>query len=708
MPTYTIDGHEVDVAAGISQEEAAQIFRDQLKRSEQIAGAATETKKMREKALPSAMDLTADIPAEARKQVSADLLRTGVPLAAAALTRSPGRLALITGFSDLAASEYEDKLNSPETIELNDYVRKKAANIKQAAISGGLSYGSDVFLQPWLATQTTKLKNMTSRPLKKKILGGLVPDDPQADVATAQAFLGRIPPRQQTPFSLTLDQMHQGRKSWQETVAGMVRSGILSGKRMRASDIRNTEVASDWVESFMRASRDMTPQQFGDGLSMALGGEMDLLKIVGDVNFDTYRSLAYNRGVMTNLAPAFDILLKNYDSGFAREALAKMVTFNPRFLSKLNLGTGGSQATPMIQTLDQATMLFNALPEARARKVIEGMPKDVPIEVATDLYRMMNRIFRGKADPGTRRMVHQTKEALTSSMKESLDPIPGAFTAFQKANAALSKRGKQAEDAILSQIFKRIGDEKPASIVHMFQRSDGLDLLNRLKKFYRDAATLDMTDFDDQIIQPLRHRYLSMAFDDNTGIFSGQRLTRVLDTMERKNGPEFVEDVFGGKRAAKSIKDAATTMNVVNKTKESDIVMKTLQASMLVGGLTANRYSENDFIQVTGKGLVVIGLAPTALARIFASPTFVRTLTDGFAEGPGSVKFARMATLLLTQNRKAIKELIEKEKSPESFEFYDKPYSEPREESGESAPDPLTFGEMGGTMGLYFPDEVPR
>jgi hypothetical protein len=298
----------------------------------------------------------------------------------------------------------------------------------------------------------------------------------------------------------------------------------------------------------------------------------------------------------------------------------------------------------------------------------------------------------------------ETTEDATDIVGRSIDNI-SRYNLFEEANAFARKHGERLEKKIIEGLFKKLGDEKPASVIHMFQGSQGMDTYDALRKFFQTSGTLTKQDFERSVTSPLRHRFLSLVFDEDTGQFSGAALKRVIDTAEKRNGPEYLNALFGP-HASTTLREAANTLSVIEKTKSSDIIIKMMQASVLMGGAGmafTGKNLESSTIQNVGMGVMAVGLLPLAAARIMSNPTFVRTLTDGMAAGPGTGRFARAVMVAVSQNRKALADMAKM--SPEAQEFYDKPYLE--EEA--AAPErPMTFGEMGGTMGAYFPNEPVR
>jgi hypothetical protein len=260
------------------------------------------------------------------------------------------------------------------------------------------------------------------------------------------------------------------------------------------------------------------------------------------------------------------------------------------------------------------------------------------------------------------------------------------------------------EQAIIEDIFKAVGKNRPAAIPSLFQRAGGIDNFKTLERFFRTSKKLGMDDFQKTVVSPLRHRFLSLVFDENTGRFTGASLDRAIKTSIKGNGPKYLDELFGA-NARVGLQEAANTLKLMESTQESNIVIKIIQAGVLMGGagvLAAGEATDSNTLQQLGMGAVAVGLLPWAAARIMANPRLIRTLTDGMVAGPGTSKFARAIMVATVQNRDALKEMAKL--SPEAQEFYDNPYKDGSEPEATQAASP-TLGTVGGTAGQFFPDQ---
>jgi hypothetical protein len=119
------------------------------------------------------------------------------------------------------------------------------------------------------------------------------------------------------------------------------------------------------------------------------------------------------------------------------------------------------------------------------------------------------------------------------------------------------------------------------------------------------------------------------------------------------------------------MRNAATTLNLLAKAGESNILMKIIQASVLAGAATGLMYGMGQPIErVIGGGIAVL-FTPYALAKVMANPRLTRVITDGFIAGPGTSKFARTILTAANLNREWFNK---KDLSVEAREFYDKPW----------------------------------
>jgi hypothetical protein len=167
--------------------------------------------------------------------------------------------------TELAAGEMEEMLSNPQYQSGIDTLKRQGEIVKDAAISGGVSYHSDRFLLPWLSQHANKLKNFTTRPIIKGTLGKLF--KPRGgyspDVETSQRFLGRMYSKE-NPYGLTLDQLHQGQKTLVDMAGSLARSSFGGGRVMRKTDMRNQASVDEFVTNFLNSATETTPRQFGN------------------------------------------------------------------------------------------------------------------------------------------------------------------------------------------------------------------------------------------------------------------------------------------------------------------------------------------------------------------------------------------------------------------------------------------------------------
>jgi hypothetical protein len=475
---------------------------------------------------------------------------------------------------------------------------------------------------------------------------------------------------------------------------------MLSGKVMRASDIANIDVVNEFVENLMRSGPDVTPQQFGNMLSMLFNRDKSFVKAYTNASYDQFRKATYNRGIEVNLSDAFEYLRENADNRFARKIASKVFRSDPAVVRSLKNGE-----EMMSWSDDQLEQFFGNIPPEEMRALMDQISGSVPLETAADMYHNLNLVFGKSKAGGIGHFTSGFKKRMDNALETSLEAIEGSYGQFQAANAFARKHGERMEKQIIEGIFKKIGDEKPASIVHLFKGSQGPDSYKAVERFFRTSDKLTMPDFDKAVRAPLRHRFLSQVFDENTGKFGGASLDRALKMTEKRGGPEFLDDLFSP-QARKSLHEAANTLKVLEGTRESNIIIKMIQASVLMGGASAIAVGDavdSNTIQRIGMGAVAVGLIPLAMARIMANPRLMRTLTDGMVARPGTSKFARAVMVAVVQNRQALKDMGKM--SPEAQDFYDNPYKDVPEDQVTQAAPPMRLGDLPGTAGEFFPEQ---
>jgi hypothetical protein len=471
---------------------------------------------------------------------------------------------------------------------------------------------------------------------------------------------------------------------------------------MAKSDIANIDITNKFVEGLMNSGPEVTPKQFGHALAVLMNRDAAVVRNQTNMLFEGFREMAYGKGIEVNLAPAFRFLKENADNRFARKVAAKVFRSDPTVIRSLKNGE-----EMLSWTDDQLENYFGSLPREEIQSLIDEVAGTIPVETAVDMFHNLNLMFGKSKVAGVKKFASEFKSKLDGAMEEGLGAVPGSYQAFQKANAYAAKHGKRLEQKIISQIFSRIGDNKPASIVHMMQGANSYDTFKAVERFFRTSDELTMQQFDRSVRAPLRHKFLSQVFDPNTGVFSGSSLDRVIKTATKRNGPEYLKELFGPKAPA-VLQEAANTLKVLEQTRESNIVIKIIQAGVLMGGASAvagGEAADSQTLQNLGMGAVAVGLTPWALAKIMSNPRLVRTLTDGMVAGPGTSKFARAVMVATTQNKAALKEMVKM--SPEAQEFYDNPSEmEPEEQEQPAAVrQPTTLGTLEGTAGAFFPEQ---
>jgi len=588
---------------------------------------------------------------------------------------SPLKLAAVVFGSELAAGEVEEMLSNPEYQSGMEALKRQGEIVKDAAVSGGLGYWGDRFLLPWLGQHANKLKNFTTRPIMKQTLGRIFKPKGgyTSDVETSQRFLGRLY-SPDNPYGLTLDQLHEGQKTLADTMGSIARSSFGGGRVMRKTDMRNQAKVGEFVTNFLNSATKTTPRQFGNMMKGLLSKDKAYITHQTNHLFDEFRQMAYGKGIDVNLGDAFTYLRENASNRFARGVLAKVVRSDPAVMRAIQ---GGEDL--MLRTPDELEAIFQALPPQQVQEIIDQMAHTLPVETAVDLYHNVNRMFAKSKEGGMKRFSTKFKDHLDDALKESLTPAqgaaplpqpPSAYAKFREANDFAARHGERIEKKIIDTMFKKIGDEKPASIIGMFQGSQGADTLISVKKYFASSDVLNMQDFENTVRQPLRHWFLSQAIDKETGAVSGAALSRTLDRLQRQNGPGFVREIFGP-NAPEALRDAATTLNLLSKAKESNILMKIIQASVLAGTATGIMYGAGQPVErVIGGGVAVL-FTPYALAKVMSNPKLTRIITDGFVAGPGTSKFARSVLVAGNMNREWF---FKKNLSIEAREFYDKPW----------------------------------
>jgi len=685
---YEVDGEQVEFPMDMSDQEISEV----IQQTAQTSGELGKQRELIEAAdIGAGEDLLPGVSEAESHEGAVDVVRTGIPIAASAFTMNPVALGLITGLSDLTASELEERYEDPAYQNNMDFMKRKARHLGQATVSGGLSYGGDRFLLPWANKVVGKLKQFVyGRPFlpgklgRSDVMGGTQPD-----VREGQALLGTFDPQPfgireaSTPFSLPLDQLNTGRKNLSSTIGTFARSSFGGGARMRKIDLRNEEVLSDFVRSFINANHATTPKQFGQSLAVLFNQDSLAVEKGTSHLFQEFRDLAYGKGVNVNIKDSFKYLIDNFQSADARDVFAKVAASNPDFLDKLGIGE-----QVMFKTADEAAQIIKMLPSARANAVFENMPEEIPVEAAYDLYRMLNRKFFGKKISGSqKRIAGEFKKRLDNAMKDgmsaiTLDPTvaldpksaqeaaqrgKAAYTKFREANDFASKNYERTEKRIIEELFKKIGDEKPSAVLGMLSGSGGIDRLGALKKFFKTSEALTSVDYEKAVQQPLRHWLLSMSVDKKTGVVSGAKLRKLLDTAEARNGPEFTNEIFGAD-VTKSARTAASTLELTQSADESNIVMKIIQAGALMSAASGIMYGMGQPIERIALGGFGVLFTPWAFSRVISNPRLMRTITDGFAKGTGSSAFQRAVLVAITQNRKSIKEMAGL--SPEAQQFY--------------------------------------
>jgi hypothetical protein len=433
--------------------------------------------------------------------------------------------------------------------------------------------------------------------------GGFAPD-----VETAQRFLGRTyVARGEKPFSLTLDQLHQGQKTLIDTMGSISRSSFGGGRVMRRSDLRNAEAVTQWVDNFLSSATKTDPRTFGNMMKGMMNKDLHFVETEKNALYDAFRETAFGKGIEVNFGDAFDVLRSNSDSRFARSALAKIVSSNPRIRAAIDAGDALLMRTP-----DEIQAIFEGWPTEKIDEVLDAMTNNLPLEHAVDLYHNLNRMIKKGSEKGMRRSVNQFKGELDNALKESLGET--AYGQFQKANEFTARHGERIHQSIMETIFKKIGDKKPSGIIGLFSGGQAADTMTVVKDFFRSSDALNMQDFEETVRQPLRHWFLSRAIDKETGIVSGAKLARTLDNLERRAGPGFLKEVFGP-NAPQALREAATTLNLLSKSSEANIFVKIVQAGALSGATMGLMYGTGQPIErIVGGGAAVL-VAPWASHR---------------------------------------------------------------------------------------------
>jgi len=627
----------------------------------------------------------------------AEVMRTLIPLAGAVATRNPATLAALVGTSDLAASEIEEYFGNPEYTGAMDALKSQAKIVGKAGGSAAMSYWGDKYLLPWMGQHASKLKNATIRPLTKRVLGPrLMPKGgPPLEAITSQKFLGRLHPVEGKPFSLTMDQMHVGQKTTTEELGSLTRSGFFSSSVMRGADLRNIDKTTEFVKSFMNAAHDATPREFGNMVATLVNKETGYLTHKTNKLFEDFRKMVYDKGVEVDLSKAFSFLRDNTDNRFVRSVLSKVVRSDPAVLRSIK---GGEEM--LLRTHEELEAIFQMMSPAEANALIDSMIHTFPVETAVDLYHNMNRMFAKSKERGIKKFSGDFKKKVDKSLKESMDAVePAAHAKFLEANAFARKHGELIETNVISEILGKIGKEKPAAVMSMFTGAGGGDAFMALKRVFKESKTLTGADFDQNIRQPVRHWLLSQAVNKDTGVITGSSLGRILDTAEKNNGPEFLREVFGPQMPT-VLRESATTLKLIQGTKESNIIIKMLQGAALMGIGGAIGASTGVSIERIAGGAIAVSMLPLVVSRIMSNPRLMRTVTDGFHAGVKSSKFQRALLTLGIVHREALNDM--KGMSPEAIEFYSNPwFGEPVERPPEPPLEGVTL--LGPSPGMLMP-----
>jgi len=471
MPVYEIDGNEVEVPEGMSMEEATKHWEASQYASEKAAEPVSPMP------LPTATGGMPIAPSQSgAERLNVSMLRNVPPIAAAFVTRSPSSLALITGLSDLAAEELAERYESPEYKGGAEFLRRKGENVLAGGISAGASFAGDRFLLPWIRKGVQKLSHFALLPKQGRVR--------QAE--TGQGFLGRFAPVKGKPFSLTLDQLHQGQESLAEQLGSMARSGFFSGKIMRGADIRNQEVIDEFVDKIIATGSKTTPRKFGNMLATLLNKETGYIKFQKNAMFDQFREMAYDKGILVDLSEAFDFLKTQTNNRFARGVLAKVFRSNPQMARQIKGGTD-----LLLKSEPELEAFFASLSPDMANQFLERTANTLPLETAADLYHNLNRMFGKAKEGGIRNFSTEFKTRLDDALKRSLKISKTRI----RAAAVKSKEGRVFEGRSHHEAMEALDEAG-----HTFDRNqDDLFITEDGMVFNRRTASelANQPDYDD-------------------------------------------------------------------------------------------------------------------------------------------------------------------------------------------------------------------
>lgn len=450
---------------------------------------------------------------------------------------------------------------------------------------------------------------------------GKIPEN----VAIAQRLLGRISTKGDT-YSLTLGQYFKHVGGWLATGEQWARSAMGAGKWMKRYDLRNTAVVEDLVEQFFKGSaKDLTSTQFGLVLNDLFTGAVKMSNVTKDWVYAGVKQLGDAAGAK-----------------FTFESLAKAIT-RPGGKGIRPIDFAKNIATGIEGYLDDIGISLNELSAGAELTTGQG------IELTRRLNAAINNTSDGVAKS---RMIEIMNKHVREPFRKTLKEFtPEGANLYEEAIRLVGRHADLFDNTVMKKLAKNLMNS-PEEVISMFKDKGRMTVLTALNDVFKTMKGGQKL-FEEHILMPMKFGIFRGTFDSRTQQWIGSKMVNKLEKLVEKDGGDFVNYIFSGKKNVNAFTNLAKTLDVIEKTKVGEsVIIQLMQGGAILGLAGGATYGEGAVKKVS-QGLLAIFMIPYALAILSTRTNLMRTITDGISYGPGTTKFTRMAVAVTQLNKEA-------------------------------------------------------
>ncbi|MFP3871005.1 MAG: hypothetical protein ACLFVT_09040, partial [Syntrophobacteria bacterium] len=172
--------------------------------------------------------------------------------------------------------------------------------------------------------------------------------------------------------------------------------------------------------------------------------------------------------------------------------------------------------------------------------------QNIAPDIAMAARARLNELHRSTRNKFQKRAYDQVLDRLRPPIDRAFRTSPDAADPLKLADRYLAASADRIDSTVMKTIRRRL-ENYPSGVLGMVTgRTNHVDNLLELKRFFlskeaekelaskglTESTGIGLKEYNDAILQPLRHSVLSEAFDPESGQLLGSKLANVLDRYD--------------------------------------------------------------------------------------------------------------------------------------------------------------------------------